>query len=225
MKINKTGRIILELEEDKIDEELWLIEKGLNIKFEEDELLGTHTFDDLTKLIISKIQLADDSVCTSLRMFYKLKRFVSATSSFDIKQLTPETNLKDVFPLRKRRRRVKALEHYLGFRLDLLAPNRILLIFLRALFFIGILNLSSSVIVGLIVMSLATLGFYLAFTFGRTLCYDTVRNLIEDQVLYNYLKMREGEETVNRREIEKLLNRHYCGIMCVDKNELSQIRF
>ncbi|MDH6307876.1 hypothetical protein M2451_000325 [Dysgonomonas sp. PFB1-18] len=225
MKINKEGRMVLELEENTMEEELYLIEKGLNIKFEGNELSDTHTFDDLTNLIISKIQLENDSVCTSSRMFYKLKRFISATSTFDVKQLTPDTKLKDIFPSKKRKRRVKALEHYLGFKLDLLAPNHILLIFLRALFIVGVLNLFSSVIVGLIAMTLAALGFYLAFAFGKTLCYDTVRNLIEDQVLYNYLKMREGEQTVNRKEIENLLNKHYCGIMCVDKSELSQIRF
>jgi len=207
---------------DDLEEELLLIEQGFDIKFEGDELTHIHNFDELTSLIISKIDMDEDNSCTSSHLFYKLRRFIAYFGG-DVTQLRPDTKLEDIFPSKGRRRKIRILEHYLGFKLNLLAPHHILLSVLAALFFVGIMNLFTSVIVGLIVLAISVLGFYLAFTFGKTLQYDTVRNLIEDAVLYNYLDIRKN--TVNRKEIEILLNKHYCGIMRVKKEELTQIQF
>lgn len=222
---NAMGFLGTDVDYENIEEELLLIEKGLNIKFENDELSQIHTFDDLTHLITNKIQSGDDSLCRSSHLFYKLRKFIAYIGYFDIEQLTPNTKLKDIFHSKRRRHHVRALEYYLGFKLGLLAPNHILLVCLGALFIVGVFNLFSSAIVGLIVMALAVFGFYLAFKFGKTLQYDTVRDLIEDVVLYNYLKVRKDTKTVNRKEIKTLLNKHYRGIMYVEEKELAQIRF
>ena len=224
MKEKITDKEILWERFDDLEEELFLIEQGLNIKFENDELAHIHNFEELTDLIISKIDMDEDNKCTSSLLFYKLRRFITYFGG-DVTQLRPDTKLEDIFPSKGRRKKIKILERYLGFELDLLAPNYILLSLLAALFFAGIMNLFTSVVVGLVVLAIAVLGFYLAFTFGKTLQYDTVRNLIEDVTLYNYLDIRKNIGTVNKHEIKVLLDTHYCGIMRVKKEELAQIQF
>ena len=96
-----------QFEIENIEDVLPMFEKTFKIKLENDETEKLSDFNEFSDLIISKINLENDNLCTSQRAFYQFRNALKTEKIIDRNQIKPETELKTIFPKSNRRKIVK----------------------------------------------------------------------------------------------------------------------
>ena len=201
MTTEKLDKYEIENIEDLIPE----IEKMYNFTFENDELINAKNFSDFTELIIGKIDLENVESCTTQQAFYKLRKSISELGFFKKNKLNTETKLKEVFPRKNRREIVKSLEQNIGFKLNLINPPIILFNSFLVLGIISFILLFFAFKIGIIGLGITILGFNLSTKYGKEIQLNSVRELVEKITTENYLNLRTENNTINRKELKKLI--------------------
>lgn len=210
---------------EDLEDLLLKIEDKLNFRFDNSELECTADFEELVSHIMSKIDKEDDTLCTSLLAFYKIKNIVRDIELYDTSKLCPSTKLKDIFPKKNRLRLINAFEQRLGYKLDILKPNHFILYFCSIILFFSIIGLFFYFKLAIIGILISIVGIKCLYAFTKKLKYDTIRDLIEGNLCVNYLAFRQERTTINRKELRILLYKFFSTNLAFDKDELLKISF
>lgn len=210
---------------EDLDDLLLEIEDKFNFCFNDPELENIADFDELVSLIMSKIDGEDDTLCTSLLAFYKIKNVIRETGLYDPLKLCPSTKLEDIFPKKNRRRLVNAFNRGFGTKLEILAPNQIILYFCCILLILSIVGLFFYFKLAIIGIAISILGIKSLYVFTKTLKYDTIRDMIEGNLCINYLAFRQNRSTINRKELRKLFYDFFSTNLALDQDELRRVSF
>src|SRR5436853_3095954 len=97
---------------DNIDPEdfgdtLLKLEKSFGTKFADNSFKDAKTFGDICNIIDSQINFTDKGDCTTQQAFYKVRRAIGLTQTFDERNIDPQTKLENIFPRSNRRQNVK----------------------------------------------------------------------------------------------------------------------
>lgn len=201
-------------EHDDIDEIFHDIESSFNIKLDDVEINKCNTFDDLTKLVCSKIELENIDYCTSQQAFYKFRKAYYATQDSTI-PLHKNSLLAEIFPKQNRRNDIKRLEQELGFKTNLLQPPNWLTIMLLVLLISSIVCLFYKPLIGSYGLILSITGFIFAFKFVSNLDLKTVSDIIKQLVQHNYHLVRNSA-SYNEKEIERIIIQHFVDNLDLD---------
>lgn len=201
MKTEKLDKYEIENIEDLIPE----IEKMYNFTFENEELINAKNFNDFTELIIGKIDLENVESCTTQQAFYKLRKSISEVGILEKNKLNTETKLKEIFPRKNRRELVKSLEENIGFKLNIINPPLLLSISLLIFGIVSFILLFISVKIGIIGLGITILGFQLSLKFGKEIQLNSIRELVAKITTENYLSLRTESNTINRKELKKVI--------------------
>jgi len=193
---------------DNVNDMLVYIEENFGVKINFYDLSKKYDTDQIIDIIISKIEKEDTNSNTSLQFLQKIQRFVSHLDSCHVKELTPKTKLKDIFPKKVRKRQIRMLQQYIGINIPFFGPHYITISLLSVLFFASIFSLTENLIFIFILLPISILSFYLAFQWGDTLQFNTIQDLTDYVLRYHYIKARENTETVNKKEIRRLLKKY-----------------
>ncbi|WP_338761738.1 hypothetical protein WAF17_16090 [Bernardetia sp. ABR2-2B] len=207
---------------EDIEDLLLRVETSFNIKFVSDELVYIRTFGQLCDHIKNKIKLEDVNNCTSQQAFYKLREVISTTLQIESKVITLDLLLTDILPRHNRRLKVKKIENYLGFKLNILRPSYwIIGIFIITLV-ISLIGLSLNLQTCFFGLVFSIFGLLLTNKMGRELDLQTVGQLVKNMTRENYLKSRRNPKTFNKNEIEKVLTDWFSNDLQIDKNRLTK---
>ena len=201
MKTEKLDKYEIENIEDLIPE----IEKMYNFTFENEELINAKNFNDFTELIIGKIDLENVESCTTQQAFYKLRKSISEVGILEKNKLNAETKLKEIFPRKNRRELVKSLEENIGFKLNIINPPLLLSISSLIFGIVSFILLFISVKIGIIGLGITILGFQLSLKFGKEIQLNSIRELVAKITTENYLSLRTESNTINRKELKKVI--------------------
>ena len=201
MKTEKLDKYEIENIEDLIPE----IEKMYNFTFENEEIINAKNFNDFTELIIGKIDLENIESCTTQQAFYKLRKSISEVGILEKNKLNTETKLKEIFPRKNRRELVKSLEENIGFKLNIINPPLLLSISLLIFGIVSFILLFISVKIGIIGLGITILGFQLSLKFGKEIQLNSIRELVAKITTENYLSLRTESNTINRKELKKVI--------------------
>lgn len=201
MTTKKLDKYEIENIEDLIPE----IEKMYNFTFENEELINAKNFNDFAELIIGKIDLENVESCTTQQAFYKLRKSISELGILEKNKLNTETKLNEIFPRKNRRKIVKRLEENIGFKLNIISPPLILFNSLLVIGIVSFLLLFIKLKIGIIGLGISTLGFYLSTKYGKEIQLNSVRELVEKITNENYLNIRTERNTINRKELKKVI--------------------
>ena len=181
------------------------IEKMYNFTFENHELENVTNFDEFAELIIEKIDLENVESCTTQQAFYKLRKSISELGILEKNKLNTETKLKEIFPRKNRREIVKSLEENIGFKLNIINPPLILINSLLVFGIVSFILLFIFLKIGIIGFGITILGFYLSLKFGKEIQLNSVRELVAKITTENYLNLRTESNTINRKELKKVI--------------------
>ena len=181
------------------------IEKMYNFTFENHELENVTNFDQFAELIIEKIDLENVESCTTQQAFYKLRKSISELGILEKNKLNTETKLKEIFPRKNRREIVKSLEENIGFKLNIINPPLILINSLLVFGIVSFILLFIFLKIGIIGFGITILGFYLSLKFGKEIQLNSVRELVAKITTENYLNLRTESNTINRKELKKVI--------------------
>lgn len=213
-----------QFEIENIEDVLPMFEETFKIKLENDETEKLNDFNEFSELIISKMNLENDNLCTSQRAFYQFRNAVKTEKIINRNQIKPETDLKTIFPKRNRRKILKRIENQLGYKIEVIAPSQItinILFFSLVISFIGLFINWKIAIFGILI---SVLGFYLS-KFTNRLDKRTVREIIEKNTAQNYFKIRKSENTFNKNEFKDVILEWFSEKAGIDKEKLRNSTF
>jgi len=210
------------IDPEDIEDVLKKVETSFDIVFIGNELSHLETFGELCDLIIDKIQLEHSNECTSQQAFYKLRIAISKSLHIDHKAITPNTSLASILPSNNRRSKIKDLEIFIGFNLDILRPPHWVVITLLALLLASFVSLFINPLIGVPGLTLSISGFWLASKTANILDLQTVEELTEKISRENYVKSRRNPKTFNKREIENVLTDLFSNDLELEKSKLTR---
>ncbi len=210
---------------EDLDDLLFEIEDKFNFHFEDYELENIADFDELVSLIMRKIDGEDDTLCTSLLAFYKIKSVIREAGSYDPAKLCPSTKLEDIFPKKNRRRLVNTFNRGIGAKLEILEPNRIILNFCCIVLILSIVGLFFYFKLAIVGIAISILGIKSIYVFTQKLKYDTVKGMIKGNLCVNYLAFRQNRTTINRKELRKLFYDFFSTNLALNQDELRRVSF
>lgn len=213
---------IINIDVEDVEYVLLKAETSFNIEFADCELSHVSTFGELYDSIAAKIQLAHSDNCTSLQAFYKFREAVSETLPIDKSSISPDTRLTDFLPRGDRRKRVKEIERYLGFKLNILYPKSWLLVILFIIFSGSFIGLFFHWQTGLLGLLLSMGGIGLANKTGNELNLKTAGDVAGKMTREHYLKSRRDSNTINRKEVENVLKDLFCSELSLSKEQLTR---
>ncbi|MCA5005483.1 hypothetical protein [Sphingobacterium bovistauri] len=179
------------------------IEKTFAVKFDDNDINKINSFNDLTNLTTSYLNISQVDSCTSQQAFYKFKRAYLFTQNINQK-IKPSSLLEELFPKSNRREQIKSIEQELGFNLNMLEPPAWITYSLLGIFVLSCILLFDNTFYGVSGLLISIFGFYFAFKFGNTLTYHHVSDLIRSILQTNYHLCRSSE-SYNPKEIEKII--------------------
>lgn len=217
-----TDHIVENIDSEDAGDLLVKIEKSFDIKFGNTELMHIKTLGELCDHIINKIQLDNSDDCTTQQAFYKLRDAITTLFSIDNKTLTTDFPLNNFLSRQRRKEKIRDLEDYLGVHLKILRPPHWVTNTLLILLLVSIVGLFFKWQFGLLGLCISFGGLWFSNKIGNELDVQTVGQLAEKMTRENYLKARRNPKTVNRNEIEKLLNDWFINELCLDKSKLTR---
>ncbi|MGN6291216.1 MAG: hypothetical protein ACTHMV_00615 [Chitinophagaceae bacterium] len=210
------------IDPDDISEVLSKVEKSFGFKFDDTETEGVTTFGKLCDLVSTKVRGEDSNDCTTQQAFYKLRNAIADTLLISHKDLTPDTALQTLLPENTRRRSVKAIDHYLGFRTKVLRPKHAItgLLTMMMVGSLVILFISWQAAISGFIVSI--LGTSIANRYGNQLDLTTVGQFAEKIAREHYFRSRRAPLTVNRNEIEETLRMLFIADLGLEKSQLTR---
>jgi len=215
----------MELKSIDIEEIEYLIAKiedSFQIEFEENELQNVKTYGELCDEIKKKIELQSIDNCTSQQAFYKLRNIIIKLTNSEKIEVSPKTELINLFPEKNRALKVQAIEKELGFELSILRPTKLVIGIVSLFMLVSFIGIFFSWKFGFLGIGMSIFGFWIAQKTGNTFTLKTVGNLADKMVRDNYLKSRRNPKTVNRKEIENVISDLFSDYLYLDKSKLTR---
>jgi len=196
MTQNKLNRTNYEDIEDWVAE----IERIYHIKFGEEEFLSMKNMGEVCDHIASKLPIERSGSCTTQHVFYQIRHALNSVCV-----IKPETLLTDVLPRRDRILKVMHLEKTLGFRLNILRPQRVISNALGVVCFVSVVGIFRNGTLFLPILLITILAFLIAERFGRELSLKTVSDLVRDITIDNYILNGDNRLAISKKELANLL--------------------
>jgi acyl carrier protein len=198
------------------------LEKSFGLKLEKDAFAQAKTFGELCDVFDQHINYEHRNDCTSQQAFYKVREAIATVQEIDISQISPDTNLADVFPQSDRKQKVKEFKTLVNIKIRILTyPTWLkttvgiaVLLSLVAFFFDWKVALSG--------LAFCILLHKVAQMLGTDLIHQTVRELVEQLSKEHYIDVRRTKGTINRMEVSKIIIETFSNDLSIDKNELTK---
>lgn len=201
---------------------LMVFAKSFNLEFTDNELAHIKTFGELQDHLANKIKLEHSNDCTSQQAFYKLREIIADILQIDKRQITPKTSLYALFPKANRRAQIKRLEQGLGFKLNILTAPSWLIGTLSIAALIAIIVLFFNPLIGLGLLGVSIISSIVAHQIANEFNTKTLGQLAEKMTREYYLKSRRQPNTINPRELEKILYDWFTEHLGLEDHELSK---
>lgn len=210
----------LKIDPEDLEEVLEKIQGSLGIRFEQEELAHVNTYGELSNAIKAKINRDPSLDCSSQQAFYKLREALIRSLEVETKDISPATELKEIFPLNGRRVKVQNLEEHLGFELSLLRPSHFVTSTLGALLLVFFFQLFSHLLYGLIGLILTFTGLWVSQKNGKTLVVKNLKELSKKITREHYLQSRRNPDSYNEHEIDQILEDWFVSDLGVKRSAL-----
>jgi hypothetical protein len=206
---------------EEFGDTLLKLEKSFGVKFAMNSFKDAKTFGDICDIIDSQINRTNKDDCTTQQAFYKVRQAISLTQTFDENNITPQTKLENIFPRSNRRQDLKRFQQELGFSVDILIMKTWLALTIFIGFVVSIIGLFFNWQIALSSLSFFTLLTWLASKFSKELMISTVGELIEKISRENYSLARRHSDTVNRKEIVKVIQDVFIADHEIEREQLT----
>ena len=207
---------------DDISDVLVKVQKSFGFKFGDTELKDVKTFGELCYIITSKVTADNSNDCTTQQAFYKLRNAIADTLLIDKKNITPDTDLQKLLPKNVRRKSIKAIDRYLGFKTKVLRAKYSITGAFAIILFVSLIGLFVFWQAGLFGLTVSIVGATIANSFGNELDLLTVGQFAENLSRENYLKSRRLSTTANNNEIAQKVKELFIADLGLEALQLTR---
>lgn len=207
---------------EDIEMVLFNIEKSFKIEFSKSELEKVNYFGDLCDIILEKIKIENIEDCTKQQAFYKLRNSIEKFTKLEKEDIKPETTLNNIFPEKNRRNQIKKFENDLGFQLNILTPKKSEMDTFGCILSTSLILFFFSWKIALIGIFISIIGYIIIHLKANTFSVKTIKELTAKTVKYNYSNSRRNQNTVNKKEIKKLIIEMFSEDLFLEKSKLKR---
>jgi hypothetical protein len=209
-------------EDEDIFDVVAKLEKSFGLKFDKNAFYHVKTFGDLCDVFENHVTYEHRDDCTKQQAFYRVRDAIASTLqiSRDIIQL--DTKLSDLFPGHDRRQKAKGFKRAVGADIKILTyPD-----WLALTFVIGfLLSLAAffydwKIAVSGIVFFVAAMK--IAEKLGKTLDFQTVRELTNKLTREHYVDIRRTKGTFNKQELLQTIIETFSNDLAIEKAYLTR---
>ncbi len=210
------------IDPEDISEVLVKVEKSFGFKFGDTELKDVKTFGELCDIITSKVPADNSNDCTTQQAFYKLRDAIADTLLIDKKSITPDTDLQKLLPKNIRRKSIKAIDRYLGFKTKVLRAKYSVTGAFAIILFLSLIGLFVFWQAGLLGLIISIIAVTIANSLGNELDLLTVGQFAEKLSTENYLKSRRLSTTANNNEIAQKVKELFIADLGLEEAQLTR---
>ncbi|WP_136482342.1 hypothetical protein [Cognatitamlana onchidii] len=196
------------------------LEDSFEVQLTGIDILKINNFGELTDIIKEKIVFESEENCTSQQAFYKLRSVIE--KEFGIENLNPKSKLSEIFPKKERLLKIKLIEEKLDFKLKITQPKSIFLKFFTYLLLVSLLFFIINYKIASILFITSIIGIWTLYKFGKELNINTFGELAEKMKRENYSKVRRNKNSINKKEIEKIIIDTFSIELDLDKTKLTR---
>ncbi len=193
------------------------LEQSFKIKFPRDAFADVNTLGELCTVFEEHIGYPHTADCTSQQAFYRIRNAMGNSGI-----IAPDSLLSTLFPVRNRRKRIRAFQSDLGIKVKLLRPPDWMLYVLTAGMVLSLLTFFADWKMALSGIILFILAGKAAHTFGKTLKFETVRELTQYLVQEKYMEVRRINGSINRAEIRRIIVDTLSRYLLIERKYLTQ---
>ena len=205
---------------DESDEFIGRLVQSFGISFEELGFYSGMTFQELINNAISKAGRQQSNDCTTQIVFYKMRRVMVEELGIDKEQIKSSTKLKDLFPSRNRKRSLGIIGNNLGIKIDYFQSPGWFQLACVAVLVSSFMYLFFNILTGLSILIAMLLIAYIANKLGTSLPMKTFGELADRITRDNLMKLREGKDSINPKEIRLTIIKLIDDLHGLDKLEL-----
>jgi hypothetical protein len=209
-------------EDEDIFDVVVKLEKSFGLKFDKNAFYHVKTFGDLCDVFESHINYEHRKDCTKQQAFYRVRNAIASAKQLSRDNIQLDTKLSDLFPSHDRRQKAREFKIAVGTDIKILTyPGWLALTFgigfllsLVAFFYDWRLALSG------IVFFLSAM--MIAERLGKTLDFQTVRELTEKLSKEHYADIRRTKGTYNKQETLQIIIDTFSSDLAVEKAYLTR---
>ena len=209
-------------EDEDIFDVVVKLEKSFGLKFNKGAFCHVKTFGNLCDVFENYIDYEHRGDCTKQQAFYRVRDAIASTLqiSRDIIQL--DTKLSDLFLTHDRRQKAKEFKRAVGTDIKILTyPGWLALTFVIGfLLSLGSFFYDWKIAVSGIVVFLAAIK--IAEKLGKTLDFQTVRELTDKLAREHYIDVRRTKGTFNKQEVLQIIIDTFSNDLAIEKAYLTR---
>lgn len=203
-----------------VDEVVNTIEKTLHLKFDERDFEEVKTYGEFENLVLNKIEGTETYDCTSQQAFYKLRKILVEDFNIPFRDITPKTQLDNIFPSKDRIKKVTFLKDKLKTEINFLKPDFTLSFISVILIILSFYYFFNQFLFGLLLFGIGIFCSKIAQDYGKEFYVTNIGELSEFMVKKDYKNSRRDSETYNPKEVKDIIKEIFSDMLDIEKSKL-----
>jgi hypothetical protein len=209
-------------EDEDIFDVVVKLEQSFGLKFDKNAFYNVKTFGDLCDVFENHIKYEHRDDCTKQQAFYRVRDAIRSTLQINRDKIQLDAQLSDLFPSRDRRQKAKEFKRAIGTDIKILTyPS-----WVSTTFVIGFL-LSLAAFFYDWKIALSGIVFFISATkiadkLGKTLAFQTLRELTQKLAREHYVDIRRRKGTFNKQELLQTIIATFSNDLAIEKGYLTR---
>jgi hypothetical protein len=179
--------------------------KSFHITLQPNAFEKIKTFGDICQVFEKNIPYKNEESCTTQQAFYKIRNAMAVSQKIDGKNIRPSTLLDEIFPRFGRRKKIKAFQKELAIPVNFLTMKTWLLLSIIAGFLISLLAFFFNWKFALTGILSCLIFNWIATKLQQEIELISIGDLAKKIAREHYLQARRNQNTINKREITKVI--------------------
>jgi len=200
---------IYHIDVEDFEDLMFQLEISFDFKFELEEITNNMTIDELSELVISKINMENGQDCATQIAFYKIRKALTEKLGIKNNTINPKTQLETVFPKKNRIKNWKNLFGEFNYKEIDLQPSPIpytISILTTVISFFFLFGSYKLYAIPIFIFSIILTK--LLSKYGKRFPSKNMGELIKRIVRFNYKNVRTEKGTINILETKNLIFHH-----------------
>ncbi len=193
------------IELQDIEYTLGKLVKSFQITLQPNAFEKIKTFGDICQVFEKNIPYKNEESCTTQQAFYKIRNAIAISQEIDRKNIKPSTRLHEIFPRFGRRKKIKAFQKELAIPVNFLTMKTWLLLSIIAGFLISLVTFFFNWKFALTGILSCLIFNWIATKLQQEIELISIGDLAEKVAREHYLQARRNQDTINKREITKVI--------------------
>lgn len=209
-------------EDEDIFDVVVKLEKSFGLKFDKSAFYHVKNFGKLCDLFENQISYEHRDDCTKQQAFYRIRDAIALTLQLSRDNIQLDTKLSDLFPTHDRRQKAREFQMAVGTDIKILTYPGWLALTIIIGFLLSLVAFFFDWKIALIGIVLLLSAMKTAEKLGKSLDFQTVRELTDKLAREHYVDVRRTKGTFNKQELLQIIIETFSNDLAIKKAYLTR---